>query len=199
VRIVPPIRDLVVARGPGPKWLRIALAVLAALYYLGLLKHPPQVGPLRPIAFFTECTCLFPGAATASIEYRLEGWSCSARAWQPLDPRPYFPIEADDKESRFQRVGYFIARGDKRVVNNTREVLHALEGYILERHAEASDAGSGTLGGIRLFRVARPIPQPGADISRYVYEPLGPAPEGERKDLYHTRQSELRQRCEASP
>jgi hypothetical protein len=203
VRIVPPTRHLVVVRGPGPKSLRIVLAVSAVLYYLALLKHPPQSGPLRPFAFFTECTCLFPGASTAAIEYRLEGWSCSARAWQPLDPRPYFPIEADDKESRFQRLGHFYSLGsdthDKRIAENSREVMHALEAYILERHADASDAIAGTLGGIRLYRVAHAIPSPGADVSRYVYEPLAPAPEHERKDLYYTRQSDRNRRCEASP
>jgi hypothetical protein len=203
VRIVPATRDPVVARGPGPKGLRIALAVVAALYFVALLKHPPQSGPLRPFAFFTECTCLFPGASTAAVEYRLEGWSCSARAWQPLDPRPYFPIEADDKESRFQRLGHFYQLGadmhDKHIIANSREVMHALEAYILERHADVSDAIAGTLGGIRLFRLAHAIPSPGAEVSRYVYEPLAPAPDRDRKDLYWTRQSDRTRRCEGSP
>src|SRR5690348_14374383 len=102
--MAPPSGDLV-ARGPGPAWLRVTLAVLAALYFLALLKHPPQKSLLKPFAYFTESTKLFPDCAGGpcahpfALEYRLEGWSCSARVWQPLDPRPYFPMEADDKES----------------------------------------------------------------------------------------------------
>jgi hypothetical protein len=203
VRIVPPSRDLVVARGPGPPGLRVGLAVLAALYYLALLKHPPQVGPLRPIAFFTECTCLFPRASGSTIEYRLDGWSCSARAWQALDPRPYFPIESDDKESRFQRLGFFVALGldtrDKHITENSRTVMHALEEYILGHHGEVDDTISGSLGGIRLFRVQRPIPEPGSAVARYVYDPLGLISDQHRKDLYSTRQSDRNRRCETGP
>ena len=201
--MAPPSGDLVVARGPGSRGVRLALAVVAALYFLALLHHPPQVGPLRPIAFFTECTCLFPGKNTYAIEYRLEGWSCSGRAWEPLDPRPYFPIEADDKESRFQRLGYFYSRGmgthDKQIANNSREVMHALEDYVLSNHGVVADAIEGAIGGIRLFRVDWPLPEPGQPVSRYVYQPLAPAPAETRKDLYWTRQSDRRTRCEAAP
>jgi len=72
----------------------------------GADHHPPDNEYIRPVAFFTECTCLFPRAAVYTIEYRLDAWACGRR-WEPIDPRPYFPIQTDDKESRLQRLGYF--------------------------------------------------------------------------------------------
>jgi hypothetical protein len=196
-----PLTPPVVVRGPGPRWFRIGLAAIAFLYYFALVKHPPQSGVLRPIAFFTESTCLFPSSNTYRIEYRLEGWSCSDAAWEPLDPSPYFPIEADDKESRFQRVAYFYHRArenpTKQIAANNHAVLHALEDYVLSRHPGVDDAVAGALGGIRLFVADWPLPLPGEPVPRYVYQPLSPVPANVRKDLYWTRPSEVKSRCEA--
>jgi hypothetical protein len=191
VRIVPPTRDLVVASGPGPRWLRIALAVIAVIYFIALLKHPPQKSLFKPLAYFTECTKLFPEADEYALEYRLEGWSCSARVWQPLDPRPYFPMEADDKESRFQRIGYFYS--------GNRTVMNALDDYIVEHHDGAADGIDGAIGGIRLFRVRRPLPDLGDPVPRYAYAPLAPVPDDWRKNLYWTKRSNRAKRCGSAP
>jgi hypothetical protein len=178
---------VIIATGPGPRWLRRGLAVVAGLYYLALLKHPPQVSILRPIAFFTESTCLFPNASVYSIEYRLEAWSCGRRRWEPLDPRAYFPIEADDKESRFQRLGYFYQ-------HNTT-VHRALDEWIAARHDTAPDAVDGPIGGLRFYKWVKPLPEPGTEIERYVYRPLERPPTKERRELFYTRPEERKARC----
>lgn len=187
---MPPSRDAaVVVRGPGPRWLRLTLVVLAALYFVALLHHPPP--RFQPFAYFSECTKLFPERDTVALEYRLEAWSCGTRTWEPLDPRPYFPMEADDKESRFQRIAYFYAD-----LAPSRKVMRALSAYIVAHHAGASDGVTGAIGGIRLYAVRRPIPQMGEPVPRYVYSPLAPVPPEQRKDLYWTPERLRTQRCE---
>src|SRR5437899_2704568 len=135
-----------IATGPGPRWVRRTLAVLAIAYYIALLKHPPQKSFLRPIAFFTESTKLFPSADVFTLEFRLEAWSCPRHRWEPLDPRAYFPIEADDKESKFQRLAYFYVVLDTNP-GQTRAVMHALDEWIAARHDTTDDAVAGPIGG----------------------------------------------------
>jgi hypothetical protein len=195
--VSPQPREQEIARGPGPRWFRIALVVLAVAYYIGLRWHPPSTGALRPLAFFTEATALFPEADHVALEYRLEGWSCDAHAWQPLDPRPYFPIEADDKESRFQRIGYFY--GDRAGGDTRRTVMNALDEFIIARHDDVDDGVPGRLGGIRVYKLARPLPSPGEDVPRYVFSPLtAPPADAKRTDLFYTRASIRKQRCKSS-
>src|SRR5205823_7427999 len=108
------------------------LVGLALVYYFSLIRHPPDARWVRPAAFFTEATCLFPRSDTFAIEYRLEVWSCS-KQWQEIDFRPYFPIQPDDKESRFQRLAYFYDRN--------RPAMQALDNYISSGHAAGIDDG----------------------------------------------------------
>ena len=177
-----------VATGPGPRWLRTGLAGCAALYFAALIHHPPQIGGLHAIGFFTESTCLFPSAASYVIEFRLEAWSCTTKKWEPLDPRAYFPIEADDKESRFQRLGHFYQ-------TNT-PTMQALEDWIVVRHPEMpGDGVEGPIGGIKLFKWTHPIPPPGSDVEHYVYRPRDPVPHDERKDLWWPKTADRRRRC----
>jgi hypothetical protein len=167
--------------------VRVGLVVLAIVYYSALLHHPPDVGWLRPVVFFTEATSLFPRASAFALEYRLEVWPCGRR-WEPIDPRPYFPIEPDDKESRLQRLGYFY--------EHNRTVLQALDAYVSARHAAGVDDGvSGQIGGIRLVKVVRPFPAPGEPVERYHFEPRGPIPAEQRRDIYYTPTSERKRRC----
>jgi hypothetical protein len=177
-----------VAQGPGPRPLRLALAGLAALYYAALLKHPTNEGAWRPIAFFTNATCLFPRSDSYSIEYRLAAWSCTDVKWEPLDPRPYFPIQADDKESRLQRVAYFY--------KSNRTVMRALDAFVVDGHDHgAPDGVAGRLGGIRLFEVLRPLPAPGDAFDRYVFDPLAELPKTGLREAYYTPGLERRSRC----
>ncbi len=193
----PQLRDSEIARGPGPRWLRITLAVVAGIYLAALIKHPSSSGSLGSVAFFTEATKLFPEADNVALEYRLDAWSCDAHAWVPLDPRPYFPIEADDKESRFQRLGYFY--GDRAGGETRRTVMNALDDYVLAHHDAVDDGVAGKIGGIKFFKVSRPLPAVGDEVARYVYRPLSPPPpEAKLTELFHTRASIRKQRCGAA-
>lgn len=141
--------------------------------------------------FFTESTCLFPRANLAISDYRLDAWSCVDRRWAPIDPRAYFPIEASNKESRFQRFGYFYQRN--------KPSLEALDAWIGSRHPGAEDGLAGAIGGIRLARWTRPLPEVGSPIEPYLYRPLDKLPPAERRDLYNTAVATRRARCAGSP
>ena len=189
-RVPAPGKPPAVARGIGPAPVRIALVALAVVYFVMLMKHPIPRGWIRPLAYFSECTGLFTQADPAATEYRLEGYSCERKTWELLDPRPYFPMRADDKEARFQRLGYFYA-GDVKV-------LHALGDYVTAHHPAVDDGVSGPIGGIRMFQIRRPIPEPGTVIERYVYEPLAPVPAGAKRPLiFETAPATLRAQCTA--
>lgn len=176
--------------GPGPRWFRRLLVGLAVIYFGALIHHPPDVGWLRPGAFFTECTCLFPRASSFAIEYRVEVWTCDGR-WLLIDPRPYFPIQPDDKESRLQRLGYFYER--------SRPVMQAFDDYIVTRHAAgAVDGVTGQIGGIRLLKVVRPLPAVGDPVARYRFDPQAPPPVDQRRELYYTSGTERKRRCSRS-
>jgi hypothetical protein len=179
---------MVIAAGPGPWWVRWALTALAGIYFLMLLHRPPESTVLRPVTFFTEATCLFPGASTFAIEYRLEAWTCGRR-WVALDPRPYFQIQPDDKESRLQRLGHFY--------DHNHAAMAALDAYIMAGHAAGTDdAVTGPIGGIRLVKVVRPFPKPGEPVERYRFEPLAPVPTDQRREGYTTPAGERKRRCE---
>src|SRR5579863_921246 len=95
-------------RGRG----RIALRVLAVTYLLGVWLDgsgcglPARVLP-RTANYFVQVAALFPYAASTSIDYRAEGYVCNEGAWMELDTRPYFPIDPQDKQNRFNRVMHF--------------------------------------------------------------------------------------------
>jgi hypothetical protein len=179
-----------VAYGPGPRWFRRALVGVALLYFAALVKRLPDHRLVRPFAFFTRATCLFPDAATSKIEYRLAAWSCEARRWRPLDIRPYFPIRAEDKESRFHRVAHFYKRN--------RTVMQALDAYVTDRHAGVDDGISGPIGGIRLYQIVEPIPPVGSRVARWRFEPLAAMPAEHVRDLFYTPGPERKLRCEAA-
>ena len=176
-----------VAVGPGPRWWRRTLAVIGALYFIALVKHPPQVRGLRVIGFFSESTCLFPSADRVSIEYRLDAWSCQERKWKPIDPRAYFPIQAEDKESRFQRLGYFY--------QTSRPAMNALDEFILAHHESVEDGLPGLIGGIKVSKWTRPIPEVGSEVPRYQFTPMTPPPADETKDTFFTKASVRKARC----
>ncbi|MBX3157667.1 MAG: hypothetical protein KF773_16970 [Deltaproteobacteria bacterium] len=170
-----------IARGPGGRHVRRVLVVIAVLYFAALIKSPPQIKGLYAVTFFSQATCLFPEAASYAIEYRLETWSCAERRWNPIDPRPFFPIEADSKESRFQRIAYFYQQ--------SRPVLNALDAWLVDQLPGA--------GGIRLVKYLRPLPAPGTPAPHYTYTPLDPVPDEHRRDLYWTRGNDRAARCRA--
>jgi hypothetical protein len=175
---------------------RVALRVLATAYLLGVWLDgsgsgiPERILP-RTANYFVQVSALFPWAATASIDYRAEGFICSEGAWMELDTRPYFPIDPDDKENRFNRVMHFF--------RENRTTMTALDSYLVYNH----NSGSGedgiprdrTIGGVRLLSLRIPIPSPGDRLQRVSRQPLSSYPEQQRKAFYHTPRSKLAERC----
>jgi hypothetical protein len=167
--------------------VRIAIAAFAGLYLLLLIVQPAHRGLRAPIAYFTECTGLFPEAdwvgkseatkVPGAKELRISAWSCDRNRWERFDPRPYFPIQADDKESRLPRMVHFYIEesGDK---TDARATAHALEAFLFAHHdGDGEDDGvSGRLGGIKLERVAWPFGEVAGDVPRYHYDPFAALP-----------------------
>lgn len=185
-----PGSGLVVADSGLPGWLRGALTLLAGLYLLGVFtsavapKIPNTWVPLLP-RYFTQIACLFPKAATHAIDYRLEVWDCDRREFSELDFRPLFPLQADDKENRFQRTAHFYRQH--------RQVMRALERYVIEQQRVRDPARN--LGGIRLLSLRIPLPAPGEPVARWQREPLSSHPEERRRYWYHTPNSRRRVFC----
>jgi hypothetical protein len=189
-----------IARGPGPRWFRTGLVVVALLYYGALLHRPPEFIHrwLRPALFFTESTALFPKSNDVVLEYRIEVWGCG-QGWRPIDPRPYFAIQPDNKESRFQRLGYFYFNNSRAPDAHERAVAKALDAYISQRHADGADDGApGPIGGIRVMKATRPFPPPGDPVARYHYDPLVTLPGDQIKEKYATPAHERERRCASS-
>lgn len=191
-----------IVRGFGPRELRIALIVVAIAYFLGLLHHSwvPQ-----PVGFFVDATKLFPDANRVTMEFRLEAWSCTDRSWHLIDPRPYFPMRSDDKESRFQRLAYFYGvragkppKGMPKDKVPERIAMTALEDFILAHHRTVDDGLAGEIGGIQVYVIKKPIPEPGATIERYDYQPFV-VTEGKREDLFYTPESRRKATCRGEP
>ena len=190
-----------VARGPGPPWFRVALVLAALLYYLllSLIDHARKIVVPRPIAFFTQTTQLFASSDDNVIEYHLEAWSCDRNAWEPMDPRPYFRVHADDKESRFQRVMHFYEEDPGKKGHWMRPVMRAMERYLIEHHRDdgADDGVAGPIGGIHVFKTLAAIPEPGDDVPRYQYRPLAKIAERDQSELFHTPDSHREKQCAA--
>jgi hypothetical protein len=190
-----------VVRGFGPRGFRLALVVVAIVYYLGLLHHGWVGWVSRPAEFFVDATKLFPDANRVAMEFRLEGWSCTDHSWHLIDPRPYFPMRSDDKESRFQRLAYFYgvragkpAKGTPKEKVPERIAMYALDDYIMARHPDVDDGLAGDIGGIQVYVIKKPIPEPGVTVDRYNYEPFV-VTEGKREDLFYTPESKRKARC----
>jgi hypothetical protein len=169
--------------------------IVAALYFACIwLDAVHSVVPRRLlpgfITYFTEAAALFPNAALATIDYRVEGWECGSRRWREIDPRIDFPIDADNKENRFYRALHFFRQN--------RTVMQALDAYLMDRHNARARAGReavGIIGGIRTLSLRLPIPAPGEKVAGFSREPLASFPERERHNWYWTRQSRRAENC----
>lgn len=175
---------------------RISLRVLAGVYLVGVWLDgvgstlPSHVFP-RVVNYFFQVAALFPRAATMNIDYRAEAWVCADKKWEEIDPRPYFPIDPDDKENRFQRVMHFFRQQE--------ETMHALDAYVVERHASGNGqdgiSPDQAIGGVRLLSLRIPLPKPGEPLERSHRLPLSAYPEDERRVWYHTPRSKAAERC----
>jgi hypothetical protein len=174
------------------------LRAVAAAYLLGVwLEGVGWGSPQRAIlphwlAFFMQCAALFPRAAHYSIDYRAEAYVCDTGQWQELDVRPYFQIDVNDKESRFQRALFFYRR--------QKVVMNALERFLIEVHNhEPQNDGipdGAKIGGVRMLSIRGPLPEIGAPLVRVHWTPLAEIPMQERKQWYQTKSSKIAERCE---
>lgn len=193
-------RDPEVADVWGRSALGKALLVLGALYLFGIwvdcIKEglPMKVLP-RQAAFFLQIAALFPRAATMAIDYRAEAWICSEKRWVEIDTRPTFPIDADDKENRFQRTMHFY--------REHRKTMQALERFVVESHNDGhADDGiprDQKIGGARFLSLRIPFGNPGEKVERTKREPLATYPEEMRHNWYWTPKSKRQERCGGGP
>jgi hypothetical protein len=178
---------MVVANGFGPRELRLGLCAVAFVYFALLMRHPQDKTFLHQVTWFTEATGLFPQADRFAVDYRLEAWTCADQQWHPLDPTPYFQIQADDKESRLQRVAHFYKR--------ERVVMRAVDEYVYKGHLAGGDDGiSGPIGGVKLVMIKKPIPPVGGEVERYHFDPLAPIP-ADAEELFYAPKSLREKRC----
>lgn len=180
------------ANAPLPRWLRGVVLAGAVVYLVGLFfdgVQPKTSQKLLPpsLLYFVQATCLFPRAATMAIDYRLEGWNCADRKFRELDPAPYFPVHARDKESRFHRTAHFYRKN--------RPVMEALEGYVLAK--ENAAANMQTWGGIRVSSLRIPLPDPGESVVRWTRPILTQHPTDLIKHWFYTPVSRRERKCGA--
>jgi len=184
-----------VVRGFLPRWGEIVAGAVGVLYLASLVtgSFPRSKDPLGshlPATFvhFAQAAGLFPNAAEAIIDYRLEVWSCRARAFQELDTRVYFPMRPDDKENRFERLGFFYRHDAK--------VLSTLDEWLAAAHdgPHVPDGVDGPIGGIRLSSLRLPVP-PHGEIERWNPRPLTELPASVKKRWYETPPAVRDQRC----
>jgi hypothetical protein len=182
--------------GPWRARSRVALRALAAAYLAGVWLDGAGTGIAarvlpRPANYFLQVAALFPTAAVASIDYRAEAFVCGDSTWIELDTRPYFPIDSNDKENRFNRVMHFF--------RENRTTLNALDAYLVGRHNsgrfEDGIPRDRSIGGVRLLSLRIPLPAPGDRLQRASRSPLSYYPEEQRKVFYHTPRSKLAERC----
>jgi hypothetical protein len=182
-----PTPAVTVAASPGSPFLRLALTIVSALYIAGVFiegagGHLDRL-VYRPVLFFCQIAALFPQGATHRIEYRAEGLPCRGPAIE-VDVRPFFPIHADDKESRFDRALHFY-RSD-------RPTLEALESYVRSGY---NTAASEKIAGVVFLSLRVPIPAPGTAFPRYERAPLADFPKEQRKVWYATSRDVVNERC----
>lgn len=166
-------------------WIRGILALVASAY-LGTLwldgvgsNLPAKMLP-RPWVYFAQVAALFPYTSPVVIDYRAEGWSCSEHAWHEIDVRPWFPIDADTKENRFQRALQFY--------RTNRPVMQELEAYIVKHDPSK-------IGGVRFSSLRIPYPKPGEHVNETTRKPLSAYPKEQRKAWYWTPNSRRAERC----
>jgi hypothetical protein len=189
-----PKPEQVVAETWVPRgWPRLVLGVAAVAFLVMLAGITSIVRvPTTLPTYFLQMTALFPHATEYSFEYRVEGWRCDVNEFQELDYRRWFPLRPDDKENRFQRLGFFYVARPK------REVLRALDQWLVDHHNRSADPGDGIqgkIGGIRLLSLRIPVPALGEHVERYRWKPLAEYPESVRKLWYFTPVPTRKERC----
>jgi hypothetical protein len=190
-----------VARAWGGGTMPIVLGALAVFYFGAIFVEAVKNGALArwlppPVAYFTQVAALFAGAARNVTDYRVEAFHCKDRSFSELDVAPWFPGNADNKESRFYRAIHFY--GD---AHPHRQTMRALDEYIVSHYesdrvaAAARGESRPAVGGVRFVRIHVPVGTPDDGQARYEHKPLADYPAEERKDLYYTPESKREERC----
>ncbi|CAN5730456.1 hypothetical protein BH11MYX4_BH11MYX4_42070 [soil metagenome] len=165
-------------------WIVVAGLYLATVWLDGVgSTFPAKITP-RPWLYFSQVAALFVTAAPKVIDYRAEGWSCSERRWTEIDVRPYFRIDRDNKENRFQRALQFYRKN--------RTVMQALEAFVIKR---SNAGGSPPIGGVRFSSLRLSYPAPGEHVAPYERLPLATYAGDQRHDWYWTPKSRRAERC----
>jgi hypothetical protein len=189
-----------VARAWGGGAVVAALTVVSVAYFGFVFAEAYKAGSAAkrlpaPIAYFTQIASLFPRSARHVIDYRVEAFRCKDKAWEEIDPSPWFPIDADNKENRFYRTMHFFGE------HQHRETLRALEDFIWGHYesdriaAAARGDGRPPIGGVRFVRVQSDIGAPGDVEARFAKKPLPSFGPDDRRDLYYTPESRREARC----
>jgi hypothetical protein len=172
----------------GSPFVRRSLVVVASLFLLAVFSEGVRPGKLtglvyQPVLLFCQMAALFPKAATHSIEYRAQGYTCAGPV-KEIDLRPYFPIHADDKENRFSRAMHF--------VRSEPTAMDALEAYVMrEYNRDATDK----IGGVSFVGLYVPIPAVGTPFSRNTRLPLSDFPKDVRHVIHVTPHETVLKRC----
>lgn len=190
--------DPQVARAHGDRpVLKATLGILAAVYLLAVFMEAAKSGSAArklklpaSLAYFTQVAALFPHAARHAIDYRVEAYACKEGTWEEIDPLPWFPIDADNKENRFYRAIHFY--GDN---YPNRQTLRALDEYLTTRYNARNSQKNGMIGGVRFTKVMTPFGDPGEGSARYQRRALRDVPEDQRTVLYYSPQSKREERC----
>lgn len=174
---------------PPSTWRRNGLLFASAIYlavvWLDAVGSnlPAKLLP-RAALYFGQIAALFKWAGEKQIDYRAEGWVCAEKKWVEIDVRPFFPLDADNKENRFYRAVQFYRRD--------RKVMRALDDYVVRRENARSDR---KIGGVRFLSLRIPYPPPGSTIQPYARKELATYPEDQRHDWYWTPKSKRHERC----
>lgn len=164
-------------------WIGIAGLYLVTVWLDGVGSNFPAKVTPRPWLYFSQVAALFVNAAPKVIDYRAEGWSCTEHRWVEIDVRPYFRIDADNKENRFQRALQFYRKN--------RTVMRALEDFIVARHV----ATGHSIGGVRFSSLRLPYPAPGEHVSPFEQKPLASYSGDLKHEWYWTPKARRAQRC----
>lgn len=191
-----------VAEGWAPSWLSYVATGVAAFYLLLVYADASGWEWLgnrlpRPLHYFGQVAALFPQADAFATDFYVQGWQCREQRWVELDIRPWFPIDADEKENRFSRAVGFYAKGNH---EDMRTVMNALDDFIVPRVNAARMAGESAdstelIGGIRIFRASIPLPKFGDHVERYFRRKLADMPDGYKRRYFYTRSSKRTERC----
>jgi hypothetical protein len=184
----------------------LAIVYLAAVWSEAAIRSGLSLRWLpAPIAYLTQIAALFPSPTAHAIDYRAEGFRCRDKTWVELDVSPWFPIDADNKESRFYRALHFYGephgREDEESKKRRLPALKALDDFIVTHaDSDAVDAvaqgrGGDPIGGVRFTRISVPIGKPGDGSPRYQKTPLADHPPDQRHELYATPKSKREERC----